>query len=117
MKRSLWRLTLGLTVLNHATTAFSADAPGQSSGSTIVSLIISFTPLIVILLLILPVIRNMRKNQQLYQKNLKSFDDHKAFAEEHMRRAEAQIGQLDAKLGRVIELLESIEKGHWDEDA
>ena len=106
--RSLNRsVTFGLMLLNLATIACAADGAGQDNNASPLVWVVLFFPAFVIIAM---VFLFARKNRSLTLNSLKRFDEHRTFTEAHMRRLESQIENLDKRLIRMIELLETAEQ-------
>ena len=107
--RSLTRgLACGLVFLSGATGAVAADGAGQDGNSSPLVWIIVFLPACVIFVILAFAIR---KNRAMTERSLKRFDEHRTFAEAHMRRLESQIENLDKRMIRMIDLLEAMVHG------
>jgi hypothetical protein len=102
------RLTFGLVFLNFATIAYAADGSGQDNNASPLVWIFLLLPTFLIIVMVFFM---TRRSRALSLNSLKRFDEHRTFSEEHMRRLESQIENLDKRLIRMIELLEAVEQG------
>ncbi len=94
--------------MTQASIACAAEDAGQQGNSSALGWVILMLPTVALFVFFFIIIR---RNRNLTLNSLKRFEEHRAFSEAHMRRLEAQVENLDKKLGRLIEVMEAIERG------
>jgi hypothetical protein len=110
MRRRAWILLLGLGLLNLPTALSAAD--GTISGAAppaMTGYILLFLVAFVVFLSIV-VLRTTRWTRATASRDLAGQEQHRRVAEDHMKRLESQIDRLDEKLGRLVALLEAVER-------
>jgi len=100
-------LIVTLVFLSQGSIACAAEEAGQQGNSSPLVWVIIFLPSALIILLFIMA----KRNQKAAFGNMQRFDEHRIFVEGHMRRLEGQVENLDKKLGRLIEVMEAIERG------
>ncbi len=100
-------LIVTLVFLSQGSIVCAAEDAGQQGNSSPLVWVIIFLPSAIIILLFFMV----RRSQKAALGSMKRFDEHRTFVEGHMRRLESQVENLDKKLGRLIEVIEGIERG------
>ena len=112
MRRRAWILLLGLGLLNHPTALCAAEGttPDGSAPAATAGYILLFLVVFIVFLAIF-VVRTTRWTRATASRNLAGQEQHRRVAEDHMKRLESQIDRLDEKLGRLVTLLEAVERG------
>jgi len=104
-------LFFGFGMIGWSPAALAAEEAAERGGASVAVWIMLFAPTLFVAFLLYLITRRARSQQAIFARNLERWEEHRRVTEEHMKRLEAQIDRLDARLSRIVELLETWERG------